>query len=219
MGFEQLAELKRQLVAQAEQEKRQTRKPSARSGGKPAQARKPSTRTGGKPAQEAPVDPVVITISRLQKQFPLAFPKKPAPKLPLKLGIHKDLYAQAESLKLTNAEIKEAVKTWCQGSRYWACMVEGAARLDLAGVPAGEVTATDATHAQQLAERRRTHAHRARKKAAQKSDEAPQDGARKPTDSAPANISGASVEPSNAPVKPNDVIAEPGAASHTETTP
>src|SRR5690606_21355537 len=122
MGFEQLAALKRELVAQAEQEKRKARKA-------PAGARK----TGRKPAaaQETPVDPVVITISRLQKKFPLAFPKKPAPKLPLKLGIHKDLYAQAETLKLTNAEIKEAVKTWCQGSRYWACMTEGAARLDL----------------------------------------------------------------------------------------
>lgn len=157
MGFEQLAALKRELVAQAEQEKRKARKT-------PQSTRK----TGRRPAPETPVDPVVITISRLQKQFPQAFPKKPAPKLPLKLGIHKDLYAQAEALKLTNAEIKEAVKTWCQGSRYWACMTEGAARLDLNGEPAGEVTAADAQHAKQLANRRRSHAIRSRKQEAGK---------------------------------------------------
>ena len=168
MGFEQLAELKRQLVAQAEQEKRKSRKPSTRTGGKPAPARKPAPQGGNRPAQETPVDPVVITISRLQKLFPQAFPKKPANKLPLKLGIHKDLYEQAETLKLTQAEIKEAVKTWCQGSRYWACMVEGAPRLDLSGTPAGEVTAAEAQHAKHLAERRRTHANRTRKKTAQK---------------------------------------------------
>lgn len=158
MGFEQLAALKRELVAQAEQEKRKARKT-------PQNARK----TARKPAQETPVDPVVITISRLQKQFPLAFPKKPAAKLPLKLGIHKDLYEQAETLKLTNAEIKEAVKTWCQGSRYWACMTEGAPRLNLNGEPAGEVTAADAQHAKQLANRRRSNAMRSRKQEAGKS--------------------------------------------------
>ena len=192
MGFEQLAALKRELAAQAEQERRKNRRT-------PQGARKPSR----KPAPEAPVDPVVITISRLQKQFPQAFPKKPAPKLPLKLGIHKDLYAQAEALKLTQAEIKEAVKTWCQGSRYWACMTEGAARLDLNGEPAGEVTAEDAQHAKQLANRRRSHAIRSRKKeavqSATKADE-------QITDSAPTPAA-------------EDASAAPASADQSSTTP
>ena len=191
MGFEQLAALKRELVAQAEQERRKNRKA-------PQGARK----TGRKPAAtETPVDPVVLTISRLQKQFPQAFPKKPAPKLPLKLGIHKDLYAQAEALKLTQAEIKEAVKTWCQGSRYWSCMTEGATRLDLNGAPAGEVTAADAQHAKQLANRRRSYAMRARKKEAAQPE---------------GNTETASATPETPPASPE---AAPAAGDQPTTTP
>src|SRR3546814_17666831 len=47
-------------------------------------------------------------------------------------------------------------------------MTEGAARLDLAGAPAGEVTAADAQHAKQLANRRRSNAIRSRKQEAGK---------------------------------------------------
>ncbi|MGB6103494.1 MAG: ProQ/FINO family protein [Pusillimonas sp.] len=195
MGFEQLAALKRELVAQAEQEKRKARKTPA---------------TARKPARETPVDPVVITISRLQKLFPLAFPKKPASKVPLKLGIHKELYAQADTLKLTNAEIKEAVKTWCQGSRYWACMVEGATRLDLAGAPAGEVTAAEALYAKQLAERRRSNAIRSRKKATNKPDAAGQEASSAP----PASGQPASGAPAlESPVPESPALDAPASES------
>jgi ProP effector len=103
------------------------------------------------------VDPVVKSIGRLQKRFPIAFPKNPAPKLPLKVGIFEDLVAHARELSLSEAELRDAIKTWCRGSRYWKCLVEGAARVDLTGAEAGKVTAQEAAGAQRL------QAHRAGK--------------------------------------------------------
>lgn len=203
MGFEQLAALKRELVAQAELEKKQKARKA------PAAARKP--------ARQEPVDPVVITISRLQKQFPLAFPKKPAAKLPLKLGIHKDLYAQAEALKLTNAEIKEAVKTWCQGSRYWACVTEGAPRLDLAGAPAGEVTAAEALYAKQLAERRRANASRSRRADKAQQAKAKQEGA--PASSPAADAPAPDTAPPDGTAADTPASDTPNTAPDQTTTP
>ena len=104
--------------------------------------------------RETDVDPVLISISRLQRQFPKAFPKKPAAKVPLKLGVLEDLQQHAAALQLTADEIKLAVKTWCDGRRYWDCMVEAAARVDLNGEPTGAVTANEAQHAKRMASRR-----------------------------------------------------------------
>ena len=168
MGFEQLAELKKQLAAA-----RAEAAPAAKSGAKPASkpasksASKPSSkaepradgsRPGAKPARKPaqprrdapataaqakpavdarPVDPVVKSIGRLQKRFPIAFPKNPAPKLPLKVGIFEDLVVHAKDLSLSEAELRDAIKTWCRGSRYWKCLVEGAARVDLSGARSG----------------------------------------------------------------------------------
>ncbi|CAB3780212.1 RNA chaperone ProQ [Paraburkholderia ultramafica] len=183
MGFEQLAELKKQLAAA-----RAGAAPAAKSGGKPASkadskpaskadskaASRPDARPARKPAQPnraapaaaaqakpavdaKPVDPVVKSIGRLQKRFPIAFPKNPAPKLPLKVGIFEDLVVHAKELSLSEAELRDAIKTWCRGSRYWKCLVEGAARVDLTGAEAGLVTAQEAAGAQRL------QAHRAGK--------------------------------------------------------
>jgi ProP effector len=167
MGFEQLAELKKQLTREAKakaREKAEAAKPQ--SSGAPGQKQaqkptrgprpaKPSRPHAGAPAQAKPpapqVDPVVHVIGKLQKRFPAAFPKNPAPKVPLKIGILADLVAQAESLKLSEDEIREAVSTWCRGSRYWACLTDGAARVDLNGEPAGVVTTRDATFARKQA--------------------------------------------------------------------
>ncbi|WP_232232486.1 ProQ/FinO family protein [Cupriavidus sp. amp6] len=107
-------------------------------------------------APEKPVDPVVLAISRLQKRFPAVFPKNPAPKVPLKVGIFQDLVQHAQELKLTEAELRDAIRTWCRGARYWNGMVEGAARVDLAGEPAGQVTEADARRARQLQRSRAT---------------------------------------------------------------
>jgi ProP effector len=162
MGFEQLAELKKQLAMQAkakpaakapkeELKTAPTKAPRPEPEQKARRAPPPAHAKSAKPANPAkPVDPVVRTIGKLQKRFPNAFPKNPAPKLPLKVGIFEDLAAHATELALTEAELRDAIKTWCRGSRYWACLVEGAARVDLAGSAAGSVSATEAAGAQRL---------------------------------------------------------------------
>ncbi|ABC35998.1 ProQ/FinO family protein [Burkholderia thailandensis] len=139
MGFEQLASLRDQLARDAAQ-KRAVTKPQKRDA-KPATA--PSS-----------TDPVVLTIAKLQKRFPQAFPRNPAPKVPLKVGILEDLVGRASELRLTEAELRDAMRTWCQGNRYWTCLVEDAVRVDLAGGEAGRVSAADAKRARMLKGRR-----------------------------------------------------------------
>ncbi|KAF7964057.1 hypothetical protein AWV80_02675 [Cupriavidus sp. UYMU48A] len=151
MGFEQLAALKAQLAKQAKEARPAKQAKEARPA-KPARAR-PAAPTN--PAK--PVDPVIQAIGKLQKRFPLAFPKNPAPKVPLKVGIFEELLQHAAALALDEAMLREAVRTWCRGTRYWTCMVEGTQRVDLAGQPAGEVTLADAKRAQQ----QRAQQHRA----------------------------------------------------------
>jgi ProP effector len=142
MGFEQLAELKEQLAKRAEAKPVGVKaKPVA----KAPRARRPAPSGDSKP-----VDPVVITIGKLQKKFPRAFPKNPAPKVPLKVGIFEDLLIHATELGLTAPELRAAIKTWCRGSRYWTCLVEGAARVDLSGGEAGRVSPQDAVRAKSL---------------------------------------------------------------------
>jgi len=171
MGFEQLAALKKELAAnakQAAQAKREAQ-PSRESTAKPARPqRKPgagAAKAGGakdgaakagaaKAGPTKPVDPVVQTIGRLQKRFPQAFPKKPAPKVPLKIGILEDILQHAQELGLSEAELRDAIRTWCRGARYWIALVEGAPRLDLTGQPQGSVTQADARRAQYLQNRR-----------------------------------------------------------------
>ena len=146
MGFEQLAALRDQLA------KKPDPKPAAKtkSDPKPAAKNPRPRRPAPPPEPRKPVDPVVLTIGKLQKRFPLAFPRNPAPKVPLKIGIFEDLMAHSQELGVSEAELREALKTWCRGSRYWACLVEDAARVDLAGVEAGRVQAADATRALRL---------------------------------------------------------------------
>jgi ProP effector len=143
MGFEQLAGLKKQLAEQAKQAKK-AEQPKAKKPPRPRRAPAPPA------APAKPVDPVVHTIGKLQKRFPLAFPKNPAPKVPLKVGIFEDLMKHAEELQLSERELRSAIKVWCRGNRYWTSLVEGAARVDLAGAAAGEVTSADAARAVHL---------------------------------------------------------------------
>ena len=134
---------------------RRPARPAANAPGKPAAGKPaPGKPASGKPAsarpeakQQNPVDPVVHTIGKLQKRFPLAFPKNPAPKVALKIGILDDLLAQAAELKLTEQEVRDAVSTWCRGSRYWASLTEGASRVDLNGAETGKVTASESAFA------------------------------------------------------------------------
>jgi ProP effector len=136
MGFEQLAALKDQLAKQAERERVE----------KASRVRRAAPAAN----KSKPVDPVVLAIAKLQKRFPLAFPRKPAPKVPLKIGIFEDLVKHGQELGLSESELRDAISTWCRGTRYWTCLVEGAARVDLAGAAAGLVLPRDASRARRL---------------------------------------------------------------------
>lgn len=166
MGFEQLAELRAQLAAKAKQE-RNAKRPAdtgakPKSGDQPQRGAKPAAAGGkaphrAKPASakpSAPVDPVIVAIGKLQRKFPRAFPKNPAPKVPLKVGIWDDLAREAQAVGLNEAELREAMSTWCRGNRYWSCLVEDAVRVDLQGNEAGRVTHDDAARARRLKARR-----------------------------------------------------------------
>lgn len=132
MGFEQLAELKKQLAEESKQ-------------AKPQKAEKL------KQPKSEPVDKVVLIIGRLQKLFPLAFPKNPSPKVPLKVGILDDLQARSEEIDISKDDLQLAVKTWCKSPRYWSVTKEGAVRNDLEGNPAGTVEANGAAQARMMA--------------------------------------------------------------------
>lgn len=188
MGLEQLAAIRALITKQAPEEPAPKKESRPQGGGKgprssqgagkgprPQGGDKGARPQGGDKGQrpqraerrerETPVDPVVVAISRLQRHFPKAFPKNPAPKLPLKLGVLADLVQHAQALQLDEAQIKEAVKTWCDGRRYWTCMVEDAPRVDLNGEPSGAVTANEAKHAKRMASRSASKNAAARNKA------------------------------------------------------
>ncbi|HEY9274975.1 ProQ/FinO family protein, partial [Achromobacter sp.] len=151
MGFEKLADLREQLRAQAQ--KAVPVQPKA--AGRTKKREPDQARAATRPQQKRePVDPVVEAIWRLQKHFPQAFPKNPAPKLPLKQGILADAAQHLEKLGMTDEQLKQAIATWCKGSRYWSSMVADATRVDLQGEPAGTVTAEQAAYARRQASRR-----------------------------------------------------------------
>jgi ProP effector len=147
MGFEQLATLKTQLAKQADDDR--LAEPV-----KAGRAAATSTITAPTAKQSTPVGPVVRSIAKLQKRFPTAFPRNPAPKVPLKVGIYQDLLEQAQELGLSETALRDAIKTWCRGSRYWACLVEDAVRVDLGGRAAGRVSPAQASRARWLAAQR-----------------------------------------------------------------
>lgn len=123
MGFEKLADLKQQLASEV----------------------KPSPKNAQKT-----IDPVVHLIARLQKHFPKAFPKSPLPKVPLKVGILDDVIAKSREVKISESDIKLAVKTWCRSKRYWSVIKSGAARIDLDGNEVGVVQDFEAGQARGL---------------------------------------------------------------------
>jgi ProP effector len=223
MGFEQLAVLKQQFEKE-KQAKRAQSKPASKPAHKPVSkdastpASKPASapvsskpvakpsrpsrppRPAARPAapvavRSKPVDPVVLTIGKLQKRFPKAFPKNPSPKVPLKIGIFEDLLAHATEMALTETELRAAIKIWCRGSRYWTAMVEGAIRVDLSGEEAGRVSPEDGVRATKLEEGRLA---RVASKAA-----------------TPEKAAG----PENAAAPENATVSESAAAADNETAP
>jgi len=244
MGLEQLAAIRALITKQAPEEptpKKESRPQGGGKGPRSANAGKGPRPQGDKSARpqggdkdrgqrpqraerrDTPVDPVVVAISRLQRQFPKAFPKNPAPKLPLKLGVLADLVQHAEQLQLDEAQIKEAVKTWCDGRRYWASMVEDAPRVDLNGEPAGAVTANEARHAKRMASRnasRNAARARAEKKAQTAAEQTPAPAGDAASDTQPADATSADVKAVDvkaADVKAADVKTE--GATPADVTP
>ena len=85
------------------------------------------------------------TLTILVEWFPAAFvglsePRRP----PLKIGIHLDLIERAP---ISVEEAREALRYYTNGFAYLRALVEGATRVDLAGEPAGAVTADEAAFA------------------------------------------------------------------------
>jgi ProP effector len=162
------------------------------------------------------VDPVVLTIGKLQKRFPKAFPKNPSPKVPLKIGIFEDLLAHATELALTETELRAAIKIWCRGSRYWTSMVEGAIRVDLAGEEGGRVSPEDGVRATKLEEGRLA---RVASKAAAPEKAAVAENVAVPVN--PANADNAAVaenpaDAEKAATPENGAVAEKAAVSDSE---
>jgi ProP effector len=91
-------------------------------------------------------DAAARAVTTLQRHFPHAFPHSPASKVPLKVGILKDVLARAASLGLSERDVRNGVKLWCRGQRYWSSLVEGNVRVDLAGATTGVVTAAEAEY-------------------------------------------------------------------------
>ena len=57
-------------------------------------------------------------IQELQQAFPRLFPEKPAEKLPLAIGIDRDLDEWAKDLGISQRDLKIALYYWCKGRRY-----------------------------------------------------------------------------------------------------
>jgi len=172
MGFEQLAALRDQLAAQNPRAREESTRPKSQARRRQraphaalALTSTPDASTASTSQPSAPTrktDPRLAAIARLQQTFPRAFPRKPADKVPLKLGIYEDLRGQSATLRLDETHIKQAIEAWCQGSRYWACLTLNAARVDLHGEAAGAVTEVEAKRARQQAERQRRLARKAK---------------------------------------------------------
>ncbi|MFY3582043.1 ProQ/FinO family protein [Achromobacter insolitus] len=77
-----------------------------------------------------------------------------------------DAAQHLEKLGMTQEQLKQAIATWCKGTRYWSSMVADATRVDLQGQPAGTVTAEQAAYARRQASRRPAGKARPAKKAA-----------------------------------------------------
>ncbi|MCY1519258.1 RNA chaperone ProQ [compost metagenome] len=186
MGFEKLADLREQLRAQAQQAAPAQPKAAGQAKKRESGKQRESAKKQEPARKREPVDPTVEAIWRLQKQFPLAFPKNPAPKVPLKEGILADAAQHLEALSMTEEQLKQAIAEWCKGSRYWTCLAEDAPRVDLQGQPVGKVTAQQAAYARRQASRRPGGKPRPSKKPAAAQPSAAPTPAAQPSETQPA---------------------------------
>ena len=82
----------------------------------------------------------------LCERFPKALARDPARRQPLKRGIDRDLVARLDGT-VSRSGIKRVLGIYTSCLEYRATLIEGAARIDLDGNPAGAVTAGEAEHA------------------------------------------------------------------------
>jgi ProP effector len=81
----------------------------------------------------------------LCERFPRTFARDPAERLPLKRGIDRDL-VRLDGLRSRTA-LNRVLASYTACPEYRAKLIEGAARIDLNGNPAGAVTAEEAAYA------------------------------------------------------------------------
>jgi len=91
-------------------------------------------------------------ITTLAERFPAAFAIYARRRKPLKIGVFDDLLA-ATAGSIPPAELKDALRAYCRSYGYFRACREGIARVDLAGQPAGAVTAAEAARAAVCADR------------------------------------------------------------------
>jgi ProP effector len=139
MGFEQLVVLRAQLNRD-ESSKTVASRPTSSQVNVERQIKQPP-----KPARTS-ANAAACAVTTLQRHFPRAFPRNPAPMGPLKAGVLKDVLAGAASLGLSERDARNGVKLWCRGQRYWTCLIEGTVRVDLNWANAGVVVATEAEY-------------------------------------------------------------------------
>jgi ProP effector len=139
MGFEQLAALKAHLNQNTEGTM------SACSPTSSGIDTKGKIKQRSKPPRPS-ADAAARAVATLQKCFPRAFPRSPTPKVPLKIGILKDVLTHAASIGLSERDIRNGMKLWCRGHHYWTRLTAGNARVDLQGMVVGVVSAEDAEY-------------------------------------------------------------------------
>jgi len=79
------------------------------------------------------------TLELLRERFPKCFVRYPHPRQPLKIGIHKDVYAALAGVASGRA-LRRALTAYVSDPAYRALLKPGTVRIDLSGEPAGVVT-------------------------------------------------------------------------------
>ena len=100
---------------------------------------------------------VLLVRAELRNRFPMCFMEFGAPKLPLKIGIDRDLLAIANGAYHFQ-HMQWALLDYTQGDSYLAGLTAGAVRVDLDGNPAGTVSEVHARYAAGVLAKRKRHA-------------------------------------------------------------
>jgi ProP effector len=83
---------------------------------------------------------ITATIALLAERFPQCFALYERKRVPLKIGIRRDIEAALNGA-ITPIELSNALRMYCGNSGYLHSTRPGAPRIDLNGKPAGVVTA------------------------------------------------------------------------------